>query len=282
VTFNGSLTASGDVGDFCGTLPSPLHVSTDNFTVVEVGSAGSLSATFTDFDAVVNLTGSDPLCIYNDVEMLLTGNLAVVTKNGVGVTLTSTQAQFNLGSSIDIFTFQYGPECVPVQYLMSVDGDIALLTDGALFDATYDQYLISNDATAGDNHSVDGPSVQLSSGRVTLAREGDRARRGCRLSERRGAGHLAAVGRRHPLPANNVGMTSATTTSSTSPTKPARLCTSARGHRRLTELRNAIDFEDVADVAVAEYVADQDHGAIAAARLTRRQRLAARRLQHLS
>lgn len=151
VTLSGVVTATGTGIDVCGTLPTPLELSTQNLTIDEVGSAGSLQASFTNFTATVNLSGSDPICAYSGIDMLLTGDLSVVTKNAGGMTLTSTQAQFGIGSSISLLVLQYGAECLPVQYVMTVDGEVGVVTNGHMLSANYDVYTLTNDATAGDN-----------------------------------------------------------------------------------------------------------------------------------
>jgi hypothetical protein len=151
VTVNGVLTALGQEGAICGTVPSPLQISANNLTVEEVGSEGSLSATFTSFSAVVNLSGDDANCLYDDFSMELSGGLTVTTKNGTGTTLTSTQLNFGVGSTVDLLVFQYGAECTPIDYQMSVDGDLVLNNGGNAVAMTFSQYQLQNDATGGGN-----------------------------------------------------------------------------------------------------------------------------------
>jgi len=157
VTFNGAVTATGQAGEFCGTLPSPLQVATQNLTVEEVGPNGSFSAAFSSFSATVNLSGFDADCIYDDIQMSLSGDMNVVAKNGVGTTVSTTQAHFGMDSMFEVFAFQFGESCVPVQYLAEVSGDITLMTDGSTFAGSYDQYQMTVDATSGNNEvAVDG------------------------------------------------------------------------------------------------------------------------------
>ena len=149
-TFNGTVTAIGQQGDFCGTIPTSATVAAPNLTVTTTSSAGSTTATFTNVAAAVDLSCSsgDCQCTYDTVALHVTGGINVVSKDPLDVTRSTTQAIFN-GTDIAITVQQYASQCVPVIYSMQVDGNVSLTTDGHAFAATFANYMLADDATSG-------------------------------------------------------------------------------------------------------------------------------------
>ena len=164
LTFNGTLTANGQQGDTCFSIPTSSTLSTQNLTIQSQTAAGTTTASFSNFSATLALScSSSPCqCTYDTVGLQLTGTISVVTTD-VGGATSSTQATFAQGSTISITIDQYEPsQCVPLVYTMTVNGDVSLTTDGNGFQAVFTDYTLHDDATSG--HDM----VQVS-GQVTSA-----------------------------------------------------------------------------------------------------------------
>jgi hypothetical protein len=149
LTFNGTLTATGQEGDSCFSIPTDVTLTIPSLTVQTPTS----TATFTNFSAGVSLScsGGSCDCFYDTVELHPTGTIAVAGTN------TNSQVTFGSGSSIYISVYTYSAQCVPAVYDMEVDGNITLTTNGSTFAATYDTYTIHDDASSGhDMIEVDG------------------------------------------------------------------------------------------------------------------------------
>jgi hypothetical protein len=150
LTFNGTLTATGQAGDVCGTIPSQLTVSIPSLTVQTPTGTATFSS---GFSAVVSLSCSvgSCSCYYDTVELQPTGTITVVSGS------TTTLVSFGDGSSISISVYTYNGQCVPTVYDMEVDGNVTLTTNGTTFAATYSAYNIYDDASSGhDMVDVDG------------------------------------------------------------------------------------------------------------------------------
>ncbi|MGD0948676.1 MAG: hypothetical protein ABSA52_14770 [Candidatus Binatia bacterium] len=145
LTFNGTLTATGQAGDVCGTIPSTVTVSIPSLTV----QTPTGTATFSNFSADVSLSCSagSCSCYYDTAYLQPTGTIAVAGTN------TNSQVTFGDGSSIYISVTSYGTstKCVPTVYDMEVDGNITLTTNGTTFAATYYGYDIYDDASSGND-----------------------------------------------------------------------------------------------------------------------------------
>jgi hypothetical protein len=149
LTFNGTLTATGQDTDSCGSIPANVTLTIPNLTV----QTPTGTATFTNFNAGVSLSCSAGSCdCYADtVELHPTGTIAVASTNA------TSQVTFGSGSSILISVDTYNTQCVPTIYDMQVDGNITLTTNGNAFEATYSAYNIYDDASSGqDMVTIDG------------------------------------------------------------------------------------------------------------------------------
>ncbi|MFI5398487.1 MAG: hypothetical protein ACHQ9S_23390 [Candidatus Binatia bacterium] len=146
LTFNGTLTAVGQAGDVCGTIPTSATVSTPSLTMQSQSAAGSTTTTFSGFSAVVSLSnsGSAGSCLYDTVDFQPTGSISVAT---TGPPATSTQLTFNTGSDVSITVYQYGAQCVPQIYNVELTGAVTLVTDTHSFQATYTTFDLYDDTT---------------------------------------------------------------------------------------------------------------------------------------
>jgi hypothetical protein len=153
LTFNGTVQIMGQDGDLCAQIPTSAGIQFPSLTIESKGAAGTTTATLTNVKGSIDLFCSQDQCqcSYDTVDLGLTGSIAIVAKDSVGTTVSSTQATFQDGSSILIGVSQYGDQCVPTIYEMTVDGGVNFLTDGNSLDATLVGYTMDDDATSGTN-----------------------------------------------------------------------------------------------------------------------------------
>ncbi|HEX7408039.1 MAG TPA: hypothetical protein VF515_10380, partial [Candidatus Binatia bacterium] len=146
LTFNGTLTAVGQAGDICGTIPTDLTVSIPSLTMQANSATGSATTTFTGFSAGLSLadSGSSGSCMFDTVDLSPSGSISVAT---TGPPATSTTLTFNSGSDVSISVSQYGAQCVPQIYDLELNGVVTLIADGQSFQATYTMYDLSDDTT---------------------------------------------------------------------------------------------------------------------------------------
>lgn len=152
ITINGSVTAMGQQGDFCGIdIPTDASVTIHSLTITTQSQTGSTVATFTDVSGTLSLSGFDNDCRYDDLILELTGSIGVITKDSLGEPITSSTAIFESGSSIEIAVDTYGAQCVPTSYTTTVNGGVMFSSGGTSFDATFDSYALHDDASSGTN-----------------------------------------------------------------------------------------------------------------------------------
>lgn len=153
LAINGQITATGEQGDFCGTVPNNMTINISNLTAQATGPDGSMTtATFTNLSGSLALSGDDPQCSYNIFALRITGTVGVESKNAQGETVVSTQATFHSGSTIEIAVEQYSAEgCAPVIYTVTINGGVGFVTPEVEFDATFDDYQLRTDSTSGVN-----------------------------------------------------------------------------------------------------------------------------------
>lgn len=157
LTFNGTLTYTGNEGDVCGSVPESGTLAIPALTIEEAGSAGTVTATFSSFSAGVTLAEPVDECHYNIVGLEVAGALAVTAKNPGGELISSTEAMFEPGTSLIITVQQYGSECVPEIYTMDVNGVVTFASGGSSFQGTFESFTMSNNTTSGSNHvGLDG------------------------------------------------------------------------------------------------------------------------------
>jgi len=90
-------------------------------------------------------------CSYDTVGLQLAGLVTVVSKDAEGTPITSTQATFGSGSSVQITVLQSNAQCIPVAYTMTVLGNVAFATDGNSFEAMFNPYTLRVDPISGSN-----------------------------------------------------------------------------------------------------------------------------------
>jgi hypothetical protein len=148
LTFTGTLTAVGQQGDNCGTIPTVVTLSTPSLTMQAQSAAESTTTTFTNFSAGLSLSdsGLSGSCIYDTVDLKPSGGTISVATTGPPA--TSTQLTFNSGSDVSINVSQYGAQCVPQIYNLELNGVVTLVTDTHSFQATYTTYNLFDDTTA--------------------------------------------------------------------------------------------------------------------------------------
>lgn len=164
LTFDGSLTATGQPGDFCGTIPETATLNIQNLTVQSQSAAGSTTATFTDVTAGLTAacSGDSCACTFDTVTLDISGTLAVVSKDAQGAMLSSMQVAFGNGTTISISVNHFAAQCVPDIYTMQIDGAVGLTTNDSTVQTTLVGYTVHDDATSGQD------VVQLS-GSITSA-----------------------------------------------------------------------------------------------------------------
>jgi len=141
LTFDGTLSATGQDSDSCVSIPTNVALSIPSLTV----QTPTGTATFSNFSAGVSLSCSAGSCScrYDTVDLQqLTGTITVAGTN------TNSTITFGAGSSIVITVDTY-THCVPTVYDMEVNGNITLTTNGNTFPAIYDAYTIHDDASSG-------------------------------------------------------------------------------------------------------------------------------------
>ena len=151
LTFGGSLTATGNQGDSCLSIPSSVTLSTQNLTVQSQTPAGTTTATFNLTNAAMALSCvSGPCeCNYDQVSLTLNGTMSVVSTNGQ---TTTTQAAFdNTSMLITVDDYAAPDHCVPVAYTMVINGGMTLTTDSNSFDAIYTAYTLTDDSRSGQD-----------------------------------------------------------------------------------------------------------------------------------
>lgn len=151
VGFQGTISATGQDGDTCLDIPSNITVTIPTLTVTASGTAGTTTAVFTNLAGSLALSGTDPVCRYDTATLNLTGSMAVQTTDSEGMPISSTQVTFGQGSSIVVMVTQYGAECVPAIYSMTVQGDISFASGDDAFAATFSDYRLDNDASSGED-----------------------------------------------------------------------------------------------------------------------------------
>jgi hypothetical protein len=151
LTFDGTVVATGQQNESCGSIPSNVDLSIPNLTVESQTMNGATTATFTDVSGSVSLAGNDPTCNFSTATFNLVGAMSVELKNAEGMTISSTDVIFNQGSSMKLTVSQYGMDCVPTVYEMLVEGAITFISAGNSFAATFTDYDLLNDATSGNN-----------------------------------------------------------------------------------------------------------------------------------
>ncbi len=153
LTINGRISALGEQGDFCGTVPDNMTINISNLTAQATGPDGSMTtATFTNLSGSLTLSGDDAQCSYNMFTLGITGTVGVEAKNAQGETVISTQATFHSGSTIEIAVEQYSAEgCAPVIYTVTINGGVSFVTPELEFDATFSDYQLRTDSTSGVN-----------------------------------------------------------------------------------------------------------------------------------
>lgn len=149
--FTGSLSAAGQQGDTCVSVPAHLDLTIPGLTINAAGATGSTTATFTNVSGSATFSGSDLMCRYDTVSLNLTGTIGVEAKDISGAVLNSTQLTMTAGSSIVINVEQYGSECVPQIYTTTLQGTMTFTSDGTSIDATFTDYRLRNDASSGMN-----------------------------------------------------------------------------------------------------------------------------------
>jgi len=163
LTFNGGLTAQGQQGDVCGSIPNNVTLTIPMLTVTATGASGTTTTTFNQVTGAVDLScsGSDCQCSYDTVTLHLSGSMAVTSKDSMDHVRTMTQATFT-NDDIGIMVEQYGSQCVPIIYSMQLDGAVGLTTDGNSFQATFSNYVLHDNATSATD--IVDVSGQVSSG----------------------------------------------------------------------------------------------------------------------
>lgn len=160
VTFEGEIAATGQLTDLCGTLPSPLRIETPNLRITDTGENDAVVATFSGFTAITSFAGSNLECLFDQLAMELAGRVAVVSSRPVGNPVATTQAIFAAGSTAEIAISQYGGECVPLQYVETVNGGVTFVDGHRRIAASFSGFELSDDATGeGDDFDIAG-SVQ--------------------------------------------------------------------------------------------------------------------------
>ncbi len=152
ITIDGAITLLGQPGDLCLLdVPTDASITIHSLTITTQTPAGSTEATFTDIGGTLSLSGFDNDCRYDDLTLALTGSIGVVTKDALGEPIAATTAMFEGGSSIEIAVDTYGAQCVPTKYTTTVNGGIMFSSGGTSFDAVFDSYTLTDDASSGTN-----------------------------------------------------------------------------------------------------------------------------------
>jgi hypothetical protein len=172
LTVDGAVTATGQQGDSCASLPSMAKLQIDNLLISAESDLGLTTATFSNVTAQASLScsGANCVCNYDTVALELAGTLSVTSEDADGVMLTSSAAIFHSGTKLLLNVQQYDIECVPLVYGMLVNGGIDFTTDGAGYTLTVEDFSINDDANSGED--LIGISGNLTSpclgGRITL------------------------------------------------------------------------------------------------------------------
>lgn len=133
--------------------PTNLAVSVPNLTVTANGTAGSITANFSNLSMNLALSNaSDPTCKYRTISLQhLYGIMAVQTRDSQGATVNSTQVEFT-DTNIVIDVTQYSTNCVPITYTETIDGQVTLARGEAnSFTAIYTRFALANDQTSGSS-----------------------------------------------------------------------------------------------------------------------------------
>ncbi len=153
LSYNGSMTLEGTVGDSCATVPTQALLRIDSFDLRVESDHGTATTHVSDFEAQLDLAcNSQPcMCRYDQIELEFAGATTVSFFDLERTLVTSTSARFPGGSLLSIEVPQYNEVCEWMQFTGTLTADVALSTDGFSTAVEFSQFTQVYDASSGDD-----------------------------------------------------------------------------------------------------------------------------------